>query len=273
MTTYTWNASEYAQSSSAQQTWARELLGKLQLKGDERVLDIGCGDGKVTAEIAKLVPDGSVVGVDQSGEMIELARTQYPPEMFPNLQFLEIDACQLPFESEFNVVFSNAALHWVADHLSVLHGIARSLRSQGKILLQMGGAGNGKAIFSVADELIRTTPWQDYFVNFSFPYFFYSPQDYREWFKTVELEPMRVELIPKEMTHVGEAGLAGWLRTTWLPYTQQVPETKREGFIQALVERYLQRHPVDEQGFIHVQMLRLEIEAKKNYGAAFTKRH
>lgn len=77
----------------------------------------------------------------------------------------------------------------------------------------------------------------------------------------------------KDMTHAGEAGLAGWLPTTWLPYTQQIPEMKREAFIEALVERYLQRHPVDEQGFTHVQMLRLEVEAKKNYARAFTKGH
>ncbi|NET62062.1 MAG: class I SAM-dependent methyltransferase, partial [Symploca sp. SIO2E6] len=126
---YNWDALDYAKSSSAQQIWARELIAKLNLQGNERVLDIGCGDGKITAEIANLVSDGSVVGIDNSEAMVQLAKTRYPISAFPNLQFHYADACQLPFEQEFTVIFSNAALHWIQDHLSVVQGISNSLQS------------------------------------------------------------------------------------------------------------------------------------------------
>lgn len=263
MTSYTWNAQDYEKSSSAQQTWARELISKLNLQGNERILDIGCGDGKVTAEIAGFVPNGSIVGIDSSEAMIELAQTRYPPEAFSNLQFFHADACQLPFHNEFTVVFSNATLHWVKDHVSVLHGISHSLQPRGKVLLQMGGQGNAADIVRVLEMMTTSGQWRAYFADFAFPYSFYAPEQYQHWLEQVGLTPIRMELISKDMTHSDVHGLAGWIRTTWLPYTQQVPEQMREQFVTELVERYLQEHPVTEDGLTHVQMVRLEVEAEK----------
>lgn len=263
MKKYTWNALDYEKNSSAQQTWARELIAKLNLQGNERILDVGCGNGKITAEIANLVPDGSVVGIDSSEAMINLARNRYPWDTFPNLQFLQADACQLPFQNEFTVVFSNATLHWIQAHVSVLQGISQSLQLGGKVLLQMGGRGNATELFNVVEEMIRSSQWRAYFADFTFSYFFYDPEKYQRWLKEVGLEPTRVKLIPKDMVHEGSAGLAGWIRTTWLPYTQRVPEQMREQFVRELVESYLESHPVTEEGLTHVQMIRLEVEAKK----------
>src|SRR4051812_12970708 len=100
----TWNAQDYAKNSSVQQTWARELIAKLNLGGDERLLDIGCGDGKVTAELASMLTSGSAVGVDVSREMIGFAKANFPPGDFPNLSFAWMDASELSFENEFDVI-------------------------------------------------------------------------------------------------------------------------------------------------------------------------
>ncbi|MGH2413825.1 MAG: class I SAM-dependent methyltransferase [Microcystaceae cyanobacterium] len=263
MKLYTWNALDYEKNSAAQQSWARELVAKLNLQGDERILDLGCGDGKITAEIAGYVPRGTVVGIDTSEAMIALAHTRYSQDAFPNLQFLVADACQLPFEDQFTLVFSNAALHWIQDHLSVLHNISRSLQSGGKILLQMGGKDNANEFFSLVEAMTKSSQWGSYFTDFSFPYFFYSPQEYQPWLNAVGLKPIRLELIEKDMTHQGAEGLAGWIRTTGLPYTQRLPEAMREPFITELVERYLAGHPMTEERLTHVQMIRLEVEAEK----------
>ena len=85
MKKYSWNAEDYKQHSKNQQKWARELIARLKLKGTEDILDIGCGDGKVTAEIASDVPNGSIVGIDNSIPMIELAKKNYPTSKHPNL--------------------------------------------------------------------------------------------------------------------------------------------------------------------------------------------
>jgi trans-aconitate methyltransferase len=263
MLQYKWDATDYAKSSACQQQWARELIRKLELRGDESLLDIGCGDGKVTAEIAAYVPEGFVLGVDSSAEMIALAQSQYPADAFPNLRFRKQDARNLPFCDEFTVVFSNATLHWILDHRPVLRGIFTSLKPGGKALLQMGGRGNAADVIAVAEQVIASQEWRGCFEGFSFPYGFYGPDEYREWLREAGLQARRVELIPKDAAHQGREGFEGWYRTTWLPYTQRVSEEKREAFVALVVDSYLEHHPPDEQGMVHVKMVRLEVEALK----------
>ncbi|HBA84541.1 MAG TPA: SAM-dependent methyltransferase [Verrucomicrobia bacterium] len=258
---YKWNPADYAKNSSAQFQWAKELIAKLELRGDESLLDIGCGDGKVTAAIAACLPRGAVIGVDSSPEMIELANTAYSSAEFRNLFFQRMDARELTFEDQFDVVFSNAALHWVTDHVSVLRGVKRSLKPSGKLLFQMGGKGNAAEIVNAQNAVFSCDPWRPYFEGFAFPYGFYGPEEYRPWLLDVGLKPERIEIFPKDMTQAGREGLAGWVRTTWLPYTERLPEELRESFVYAVVDAYLATHPLDAQGLCHVKMMRLEVEA------------
>jgi len=261
---YNWDAQDYAKHSSAQQTWARELILKLDLAGNEDVLDLGCGDGKVTAEIAACVPNGSVVGVDNSGSMIELAQTKHPNSEYPNLAFRLADVRELPFDKQFDIVFSNAALHWVRDHRPVLDGVRRSLRPGGRTLLQMGGQGNAASMLAVVDAMKEDGVWKPYFEGFEFPYGFHDPTGYGSRLEETGLHASRVELIPKDMKHEGKSDLAAWIRTTWLPYTDRIPERQREKFIDELVDSYMLNYPPDSEGRIHVQMVRLEVEATRN---------
>ena len=263
MNTYSWNAADYAQHSQAQQTWARELITTLHLSANEDVLDLGCGDGKVTAELAAYVGKGSVLGVDSSSAMVELARQHYPTSRYPNLTFAQVDARQLAFTGQFDVVFSNAALHWVKDHQPVVDGIYQSLKPGGRILLQMGGKGNAAGILSVVQEIQTEPPWQAYFADFDFPYGFYGTEDYETFLHDAGFQIERLGLIPKDMQHAGQRGLEGWIRTTWLPYTDRVPLEKRDDFIHTIAERYLAQVPLDAEGIAHVAMVRIEAAAVK----------
>ena len=258
---YRWDSEEYARHSSVQQEWALELLGKLGLRGGEQVLDIGSGDGKVTAAIAARLPRGGVLGLDSSPEMVDRARSTFPRERHPNLRFQLGDAQELDFEELFDAAFSNATLHWVRDHPRVLRGVARALKRGGRLLFQMGGRGNAWEILEVISELSRERPWDAWLAGLPFPYAFYGPEEYRDWLARAGLEARRVELIPKLMRQRGAEGLAGWARTTWLPYTQAVPEERREELVNQIVARYLRRRPPDAQGLVAVEMVRLEVEA------------
>src|SRR5437868_8084253 len=100
-----WNAAEYARISGLQAAMAEEVLALLDLEGSERVLDVGCGDGRITAEIASRVPGGSVVGVDPSEDMISFATDHFGPSIRPNLRFEVADARSLHFWEEFDLVF------------------------------------------------------------------------------------------------------------------------------------------------------------------------
>ena len=263
MTTFKWDAADYAKSSAVQQRWARELLAKLGLQGNERLLDLGCGDGKVTAEIASLLPDGAVLGVDNSPEMIELAQSCFSETEYPNLSFQVVDALNLNFQNEFDVIFSNAVLHWVADHASVLRGVSDALKPGGRILLQMGGRGNATEVIAAMDKVVSMPEWRDYFVGFQFPYSFYGMEEYAEWLPQTGFAPVRVELIPKDMAHVDRSAFEGWLRTTWLPYIRRVSEEQQQEFLKQVVDVYLTANPASSDGVVHVQMMRLEVEAKK----------
>ena len=224
---YTWNANDYAKHSSSQYEWAKELIPKLKLLGNEALLDIGCGDGKITAVLAKSLLSGYVVGVDSSEDMITLARRTFPQDTYTNLSFQMMDVRVLTFIEKFDRVFSNAALHWIINHKSVLHGVQRSLKSGGKLLFQMGGKGNAHDILEVLNDMIREEPWRKFFSDFSFPYSFYEPEEYTAWLLEADLKPERAELLQKDMKLPGKAGLAGWIWTTWMPYTESFPPNLR----------------------------------------------
>ena len=263
-TMYQWDSVDYHKSSGEQQRWGIELLNKLVLQGNERVLDLGCGDGKLTAEIVRRVPSGSVVGIDKSEDMIRFAQEHYQPDVFPNLKFLLLDARNLFFDQEFDVVFSNAALHWVDDHANILLKIRESLSAGGRVIAQMGGKGNASGILKILDTMIRGEKWADYFSGFSVPYTFYDDQEYKMLLESAGLTVKRIELIPKHMVHNGQEGLASWIRTTWLPYTRRVSENFQSDFINEIVNTYIKVQALHRNGIIPVEMVRLEFEAERS---------
>ena len=289
-----WNAADYAANSAVQQSWARELITRLNLRGGERVLDVGCGDGKVTAELANAVPRGFVVGIDASAEMIGFARKAFSARKFPNLKFQICDARKIKPEtitsnaehrtpniepmgiartrtisafdvrcSMFDVVFSNAALHWVDDHQAILRGMASVLKSGGRLIVSCGGKGNAQEVFVILRPELRSKHWGKFFRKMPRPYFFYAPEDYEKWLPKFGFKIKVLKLVSKDVTYAGADGFAAWLRTTWLPYVQRVPENLREEFITATTRRYLAKHPPDAEGKVHVRMVRLEIDAVK----------
>jgi trans-aconitate methyltransferase len=258
-----WNPQEYASNSSAQAVWADELIARLGLSGSERVLDVGCGDGRSTAELARRLPAGRVLGVDSSPEHAAHAALAYPPSVYPRLSFAVMDARSLASDEPFDLVFSNATLHWVDDHPAFLRGCVRVLRPGGCLVASCGGKGNAAEMFRGVDALIAEEPWHSRFIGFAFPYHFHSPEEYRPWLAEAGLEATRVELVEKDMTHAGADGLTGWVRTTWLPYLERVPHEEQGSFVAALLGRYLAEHPPDGLGRTHVRMVRLEVEARR----------
>jgi len=258
-----WNAADYAANSVVQQTWARELIAKLDLRGDEHILDVGCGDGKVTAEIARAVPNGSVAGVDASAEMIAFAKKTFPSARIANVAFRVMDARKIKLARRFDLVFSNAALHWVDDHEEFLRGAAAALKPSGRLVVSCGGKGNAQDVFVALRPEMRLAHWREFFRKIPEPYFFYAPEEYKKWLAKAGFQTQGIRLTPKDATYPGADGFAAWLRTTWIPYVQRVPEKAREEFITAVTKRYVAKHPPDAENKVHVRMVRLEIDAVK----------
>lgn len=256
-----WNPADYAKNSDAQLKWARSLTQNLNLADYKSILDVGCGDGKITADFATTYPQTRVVGVDASPTMIAYATEKYPPDRYPNLTFVCRDARSLNFSSEFDLIFSNATLHWVSDRQQFFQGASEALKDRGRLIVSCGGRGNAEEIMATFAKLTAESHWQSYFSNWHNPYFFDGLEDYRNWLEQSDFKIERLELVPKDMTHQGATGLAGWIRTTWMPITKYVPEELREQFIARFVELYLDQNPLDTSGLTHVSMVRLEIDA------------
>ncbi len=133
----TWDAEAYAANGRFVADLAEDVLAMLKAKPGERILDLGCGDGALTARIA--ASGAKVTGCDADDSMLAAATER-------GLKLVKADMCSLPFNGEFDAVFSNAALHWVRDQASVLHGVHAALRSGGRFVAEMGGLGNIAAI-------------------------------------------------------------------------------------------------------------------------------
>jgi len=260
-----WDAQDYAANSSVQYGWGRELMDMLALCGDEHILDIGCGDGKLTALLAQRVPAGVVIGIDVSAEMVALASERWGEG--DRLMFRRMDAQDIRSAADlterFDAVFSNSALHWVPDHPVVLAGVHAALRAGGRMLIQTPGAGNCAAFVDAADRVRMMPRWRGYFADFRFPWLFYEAEDYAYWLPQAGLRIDAIELQHKDMCHENRAALAGWMRTTWLPYLARVPEAEQAVFIDATVDAYLADVPPDAAGRTHVDMVRLDIAATK----------
>jgi trans-aconitate methyltransferase len=258
-----WNPDDYEKHSSAQKEWGGALIEKLHLCGEEQVLDIGCGDGGLTIMIAARLSRGKVTGIDLSSAMITHAQARYPPSEYPACHFACMDVRTMAYESVFDVAFSNAALHWVPEQDLCLEKVFRALKPGGRLLFQMGGYGNAAEFFAVARTLMAEDPWKQYFSGFSPTWRFLAGTEYITLLENAGFRPVRVELFPVDMVHADRQGLEGWIRTTWLPFLERLPASRKEEFITALADRYLASHPPDAEGRTRVKMVRLEAEAGK----------
>jgi len=166
-----WNAERYHHISSPQQVWGRRVLDRLTLEGSERVLDLGCGTGRITAEIASRVPRGGVVGLDRSGAMLETAQV-WLREHAPRATLVRADGSALPFKRAFDAVFSGATFHWIHDHGAVFRSIVQALKPGGRLNAQCGGEGNLAVLKGRADRLMHEPRFAPFFDDWTEPTYY-----------------------------------------------------------------------------------------------------
>ena len=232
-----WNASGYNQVSALQKWLADESLAALELAGTERVLDLGCGDGKITAEIAERLPRGSVVGVDPSTDMIDFARAHFVAE-HPNLSFEVGDATRLAFRDAFDVVVSFNALHWVADQAAALRGIREALRSDGRALLQLVSQGERKCLEDVLEETALSPRWASHFDGYRRPYLHLPPDEYRTVAERCGLRVERVDVALEAWDFGSREGFAEFGNVTFVEWTRKIPPAEKAAFIGDVLDRY-----------------------------------
>ena len=233
-----WNAAEYYHRSSLQEAMAQEVLALLDLKGSERILDVGCGDGKITAEIASRAPRGSVVGVDPSGEMISFAQSHFGPATRPNLRFEVADARRLPCKNEFDLVVSFNALHWIPEQDAALSSIHSALISGGGAQLRLVATGARKSLENVVEETRRTPKWSAYFRDFHDPYLYLISNDYAVVVERNGFRVLRANTKDHAWDFGSRAAFSAFSEVGCVAWTRRLPEAERPEFINDVLDRY-----------------------------------
>ena len=219
-----WNAASYQRVSAPLEAMGREVLDRLELRGDERVLDAGCGTGRVTAALLERLPRGEVVAVDGSPAMVAEARER----LGPRADVRVADLTELVLESPVDAILSTATFHWIADHDRLFERLFVALRPGGRIVAQCGGAGNvagvEAAIAAVAEPALDGWPG---------PWTFASPQETaarleRIGFAGIRTWPQDVRVEPEDPHE--------YLATVVLgSHLERIPEERRDAFVAAVL--------------------------------------
>src|SRR4249920_2765774 len=150
-----WDAAAYERLSAPQARWGRIVVDRLELDGNERVLDAGCGTGRVTAMLLERLPDGQVIGLDGSAAMIEQAAVRFAGD--PRVELIVADLTEpLPIDGSVDAILSTATFHWIVDHASLFRHLAAVLRPGGQLVAQCGGAGNISSLERIVSQLGHT---------------------------------------------------------------------------------------------------------------------
>ena len=226
-----WDAATYDRVSGPQVQWARAVLDRLALTGDETVLDAGCGSGRVTRMLLERLPRGRVIAVDASSSMVGQAREK----LGERADVRQVELTALDLAAEVDAVFSNAVFHWVGDHDSLFARLHAALRPGGRLVAQCGGAGNVERFHAAAAEVGAQQPFARYLGGWDGPWNFAGPEETRERLSAAGFEGIEVGLEPSAV--VPEFTLE-YLRTVCLGHhVERLPEGLRDGYVGAVADR------------------------------------
>jgi len=243
-----WFADRYAQNARFVADLGAPLLDMLVPRPGERILDLGCGDGALTAKIAKA--GAHVVGVDASADQIAACRAR-------GLDAHVVDGHALGFEAEFDAILTNAALHWMIRPEEVVAGMHRALVPGGRVVGELGGQGN---IETITGELIGAMARLGIDGEAAFPWYFPGPDEYAARLEMAGFEVVSMELIERPTPLPGD--ISGWLATFCEAFVLAVPEPMRSEFIDDMREA-LRPRLVDDAGVWVADYVRLRFLAVK----------
>ena len=234
-----WSGADYARHSSLQEEMAAEVLSRLPLRGDEQLLDLGCGDGRLSARIAQRLPQGSVLGVDASADMVAFAQRRFPAADWPNLQFAVADARQLDYASRFDRLVSFNALHWVPQQDLALRGIRRALRPQGRAHLRLVTRCSLTSLEEVAEQVRQLPEWAGDFAGFSDPYLRLDADQYVALARSVGLDCSSCQSEVKRWDFGSAEAFFGFCHAGFGAWTHRLPPARRSAFVEQVMRRYL----------------------------------
>lgn len=254
-----WDADTYHRVAAPQERWGRVVLERLDLAGDETVLDAGCGSGRVTRLLADRLPRGRVIAVDASPEMVERARAALGPEADVRVA----DLTQLRLEEQVDAVFSSAVFHWIADHGLLFRRLHDALRPGGRLVAQCGGEGNIARFLESVGAVCEEPEFRDFLGGWEGNWHFASP-----------------ETTARALEHAGFRDVACWsdpsdervedprdyLETVCLgAHLERLPPELHAPFVDTVLARVAEPHggEGDTRPAVRLEYVRLNMEAAR----------
>lgn len=225
-----WDGATYDRISGPMEGLGREVLARLELHGDEFVLDAGCGSGRITEALIEQLPRGRVIAVDQSASMVDAAERR----LGPAADIRVVDLLELELEEPVDAILSTATFHWIADHDRLFHRLHAALRPGGRLVAQCGGEGNITILRGKVAPLLSREPYAEHFRDWRPPWNYAGPSETHERLLSAGFDSAECCLAPapREPEHPRE-----FLSTIVLgPHVQQLSQELRERFMDEVLD-------------------------------------
>lgn len=254
-----WDPSLYRESSHMQKRWAKSVMEGIDFDSARTILDIGSGDGDITRDMAQQCPKALVFGLDISHNMVTFANKSHNEH--PNLFFINGDAQKLPFKEQFDLITSFNTMHRLPEPTESLNGIYSALKPGGKFIAAFPVSGS--RIMSQAIATVDTLPkWKDYFSSPDRKAYSLTDKEYKEWLTKAGFIVLKARTKWEDEIFESKEKFRDLLRATFSHRAKLPPEREIE-FFEELVNEYLDKSPLDQNGRVHFYFNRIEIIAVK----------
>lgn len=255
-----WEAERYHRVSAPQLAWGSRVVERIPLRGDEDVLDAGCGTGRVTRLLAERVPDGTVLGVDGSHRMVEEASAQLA-DLAPRVRFMQADLTALALPDPVDVIVSTATFHWILDHDALFRRLFDALRPGGLLVAQCGGDGNIAATLAAADAVAARPPYDAHLAGMPQTWYFAGPEATEASLTRAGFVEAHAALEDADTPFDDRDAAAEFLSTVVLRHhLERLPEELRTPFARDVAAL---RAADDPAGRVVLDYVRLNLEARR----------
>ncbi|MGH8639179.1 MAG: class I SAM-dependent methyltransferase [Burkholderiales bacterium] len=255
-----WDAARYHSISGPQFDWGQRVIARLKPSPGERILDLGCGTGRLTREIRAAVDGGRVAGLDPSGSMLAVARASAADDPRHGVFHVRASGVAVPFHQAFDAVFSAATLHWIHDHRATFASVHDSLKPGGRFVAQCGGEGNLRRLLERAAPLMSLPGYREYFCGWSDPWYFADPESTAARLRDVGFIDVETWLEEAPVDLVRADAYAEFVSCVCIRHhLERLPLGLREPFANELTERAAR----DSPPFV-LDYWRLNIGARKS---------
>ncbi len=252
------HASAYRKNSDLQWQIAINNLEGFHFDRADFVLDVGCGDGKITDYVAEKVPDGKVIGLDISEKMIAEASSLFTKD---HLSFMLGSALEIPFHNQFDKLISFNTLHWVLEQEKALQSMRSSLKEGGAALLIVPGHFPNN-IGLLGEKLVNTEKWASHFPSFKRQRVYFTAEEYLDLVKKAGFQIETFEVLKGAGSYQNRAALTAWI-SPLLNFANHLSDDLRKEFLEEITDEMLLVDPPAPDGTINTRYVMFRIIAKK----------